>query len=75
MSEAGDVPKSLNYQSLGGLVVSAAVAVFGLFALPLIQSFGLEFRPAFWIVLAIEGVGLTGVILSVLTLHRERTLE
>jgi hypothetical protein len=75
MSEAGDFPKSLNYRSLSGLVISAAVAVFGLFALPLFQSFGLAFRPAFWLVLAVEAVALAGVVVSVLTLHRERTAD
>jgi len=75
MSETDDIPKSLSYRSLTGLVASAAVAVFGLFALPLFQSFGLAFRPAFWLVLAVEGVALAGVVVSVLTLHRERTIE
>lgn len=75
MTEAGDLPKSLNYRSLGGLVISAAVAVFGLFALPLFQSFGLAFRPAFWLVLVVEAIALAGVVVSVLTLHRKRTAE
>lgn len=75
MSETDEIPKSLSYRSLTGLVASAAVAVFGLFALPLFQSFGLAFRPAFWLVLAVEGVALAGVVVSVLTLHRERTIE
>jgi hypothetical protein len=51
------------------------LAVFGLFALPLFQSFGLAFRPAFWLVLGIEAVALAGVVVSVLTLHRRRTIE
>lgn len=75
MSETGDIPKSLNYRSLGGLVASSIVAAIGLFALPVFQSFGLAFRPAFWIVLTIEGVALFGVVVSVLTLHRSRTFE
>lgn len=75
MSDTGGIPKSLSYRSLGGLVASAGVAVFGLFALPLFQSFGLAFRPAFWLVLAVEAIALFGVIVSVLTLHRDRTME
>jgi hypothetical protein len=75
MNETNDIPKSLSYRSLGGLVASAALAGFGLFALPLFQSLGLAFRPAFWSVLAVEAVALAGVIISVLTLHRRRTIE
>ncbi|QPV63060.1 hypothetical protein I7X12_00015 [Halosimplex litoreum] len=75
MSDSGDVPKSLSYQSVAGLFLSSGLAVFGLFALPVFQSFGLEFRPAFWLVLAIEAVALVGVVVSVLTLHRDRTLD
>jgi hypothetical protein len=75
MSDTGELPKSLSYRSLGGLVASAALAVFGLFALPLFESFGLAFRPAFWLVLAIEAIALFGVIVSVLTLNRSRTMD
>jgi hypothetical protein len=75
MSTAADVPESLSYQSLAGLLLSTGLAIFGLFALPLIQSFGLAFRPAFWIVLGIEAVALAGVVASILTLHRKRSLE
>jgi hypothetical protein len=75
MSTADDVPDSLSYQSLAGLLLSTGLAVFGLFALPLFQSFGLAFRPAFWLVLGIEAVALAGVVVSVLTLHRRRTIE
>jgi hypothetical protein len=75
MSEADDVPESLSYRSLLWLFLSVGLAVFGLFALPVFQSFGLAFRPAFWLVLAVEAVALVGVVFSVLTLHRERTLD
>jgi hypothetical protein len=75
MDETQDVPKSLSYRSIGALFASTAVAVFGLFALPLFQSAGLPFRPAFAIVLAIEAVALAGVVISVLSLHRKRTLQ
>jgi len=70
-----DVPKELSYQSLWGLVLSAGLAVAGLFALPVFQSFGLGFRPAFWLVLTVEAVALAGVVASVLTLHRDRELD
>lgn len=75
MSDQSLAPEELNVRSLAGLVASAGLAVVGLFILPVFQSFGLAFRPAFWLVLAIEGVALAGVVISVLTLHRERTLE
>ncbi|MFC7075587.1 hypothetical protein [Haloarcula halophila] len=75
MSDHPPTPEELNVRSLAGLVVSVALAAVGLFILPVFQSFGLAFRPAFWLVLAIEGVALAGVVISVLTLHRERTLE
>jgi hypothetical protein len=75
MSEPGEVPDSLNYRSLAGLAASSGLAVVGLFALPVLQSFGLSFGPAFTLVLAIEAVALAGVVVSVLTLHRERTLD
>ena len=58
-----------------GLILSAGLAVVSLFILPVFQSFGLSFRPAFWLVLAIEAVALAGVVISVLTLHRKRTLD
>jgi hypothetical protein len=75
MSDRPDVPKRLSYRSLGALVAFSGLAVAGLFALPLFQSFGLAFRPAFWLVLAVEAVALAGVVASVLTLHRQRTLD
>lgn len=75
MSEETTAPEELNVRSLMGLVLSAGLAVVGLFILPVFQSFGLAFRPAFWLVLAIEAVALAGVVVSVLTLHRQRTLN
>lgn len=75
MSDQSLAPEELNVRSLAGLVASAGLAVVGLFILPVFQSFGLAFRPAFWLVLAIEAVALAGVVASVLTLHRERTLD
>ena len=75
MSEETSTPKELSFLSLIGLILSAALAVVGLFILPVFQSFGLAFRPAFWLVLAIEAVALAGVVISVLTLHRTRTLD
>jgi len=75
MSDRPDVPQQLSYQSLAGLVAFSGLAVAGLFALPVFQSFGLSFMPAFWLVLAVEAVALAGVVVSVLTLHRERTLD
>jgi hypothetical protein len=75
MSDSAEVPERLSYRSLAGLVASSALAAAGLFALPVFQSFGLGFRPAFWLVLAVEAVALVGVVVSVLTLHRERTLD
>jgi hypothetical protein len=75
MSDQSLAPEELNVRSLAGLVASAGLAVVGLFILPVFQSFGLAFRPAFWLVLAIEAVALAGVVVSVLTLHRERTLD
>jgi hypothetical protein len=57
------------------LVASSALAIVGLFVLPVFQAVGLAFRPAFWLVLGIEAIALAGVVISILTLHRERTLE
>jgi hypothetical protein len=68
-------PQSLNFRSLTGLVVFAALGAAGLFVLPLFQRLGLAFRPAFWLVLAIEFVALVGVVVSVLTLHRAREFD
>jgi len=75
MSEEPTTPEELSVRSLTGLVLSAGLAVVGLFILPVFRSFGLAFRPAFWLVLAIEAVALAGVVISVLTLHRQRTLD
>lgn len=75
MSEETTAPKELSVKSLTGIVLSAGLAVVGLFILPVFQSFGLAFRPAFWLVLGIEAVALAGVVVSVLTLHRKRTLD
>jgi hypothetical protein len=75
MSDEPEVPRRLSYWSLAGLVAFSGLAVVGLFILPLFQSLGLAFRPAFWLVLAVEAVALVGVVVSVLTLHRQRTLD
>ncbi|MEF8829426.1 MAG: hypothetical protein V5A49_10340 [Haloarcula sp.] len=75
MSEETQTPQELSVRSLVGLTLSSALAVVGLFILPVFRSFGLAFRPAFWLVLAIEAIALAGVVVSILTLHRERTLD
>lgn len=67
--------ETLNRSAIIGLLVSVAVAVAGLFALPVIQSLsGLSFGPAFAIVLATELLAFVGVAVSVLRLHREAPL-
>ena len=75
MSSTQSDPQSLSVRSLVSLTAFALLGAAGLFALPLFQAFGLAFRPAFWLVLAIEFVALLGVVASVLTLHRERTFD
>ena len=75
MSDPQTTPRRISARSLGGIAGSSALAVVGLFLLPVFQSFGLAFRPAFWLVLAVEGVALAGVVVSVLVLNRNRTLE
>jgi hypothetical protein len=75
MSVSETEPKELNMRSITALVFSVGVAIVGLFILPLFQSYGLSFRVSFALVLVIEFVGLIGVCASVLTLHRERTID
>lgn len=75
MDEDTSTPPELNRKSLVGLVLSSVLAMIGLFILPVFQSFGLAFRPAFWLVLGMEAVALAGIVASVLTLHKERTLD
>lgn len=75
MSENHAEPRELSMRSMAGLIAFAGLAVVGLFALPVFQSFGLAFRPAFWLVLGVEFVALIGVVASVLTLHRERSFD
>jgi hypothetical protein len=75
MSDSGELPPRKSYRSLAGLVASSVLAIVGLFILPVFQAAGLAFRPAFWLVLGIEAIALAGVVISTLTLHRERTLE
>ncbi len=75
MSEPGEPPARTSYRSLAGLVAFSGLAVVGLFILPVFQALGLAFRPAFWLVLAIEAIALAGVVASILTLHQERTLD
>jgi hypothetical protein len=66
-------PESLNTNAVVGLVASVALAVVGLFILPVLEnSFGLAFGPAFGITLVIEFVAFVGVAVSVLRLHNER---
>lgn len=74
-SDPTATPESLNTRAVIGLVASVALAVVGLFILPLLeQGLGLTFGPAFAITLAIEFVAFVGVAVSVLRLHRERTV-
>jgi hypothetical protein len=69
-------PATTNRRALAGLVGSVALGVAGLFALPAIRSaFGLDFGAAFWLVLAIEFVASLGVVVSVLSLYRARSLD
>ena len=66
----------LNTRSVVGLVVSVAVGVVGLFALPALQQgFGLSFQEAFWPLLAVEFLAFVGVAVSVLRLHEERSFD
>jgi len=45
-----DYPNSLNRLAVVGLVLGAAVAMAGLFALPTLESLGFAFRQAFLVV-------------------------
>ena len=66
----------LNTRSIVGLVVSVAIGVVGLFALPALQrSLGLSFQEVFWPLLAVEFLAFVGVAVSVLRLHEERSFE
>ena len=66
----------LNTRSIVGLVVSVAIGVVGLFALPALQrSLGLSFQEVFWPLLAVEFLAFIGVAVSVLRLHEERSFD
>lgn len=68
-------PEALNTRAVVGLVASVALAIIGLFILPVLEDgLGLAFGPAFAIALVIELVAFIGVAVSVLRLHRERTV-
>lgn len=68
--------ESMNTSAVVGLVGSVLVGVVGLFLLPVLQSLlGLEFGPAFSIVLAVELVAVVGVTVFIFRLHRENTFE
>lgn len=51
-----DYPSSLNRLAVVGLVLGAAVAMAGLFALPALESLGLAFREAFVVIGVVEFV-------------------
>jgi hypothetical protein len=75
-SDLGPEKRAPNTGALVAFIISLTLGVGGLFVLPALQSmFGLDFRPAFAIVLAIEIVALVGVIVSVLRLYRGPTIE
>lgn len=74
-SDPTATPESLNTRAVVGLIASVALAVVGLFILPVLENgFGLGFGPAFGIALVIEFVAFIGVAVSVLRLHTERTV-
>jgi hypothetical protein len=49
-SHSDEFPASLNVLAVLGFAVAAVVAAVGLFALPVLRSFGLSFREAFLVV-------------------------
>lgn len=74
--DLGPQKRAPNIGALVALIVSLILGVGGLFVLPALQSvLGLEFRPAFGLVLVIELVALAGVVVSVLRLYRGPTIE
>ena len=62
----------LNMTSVVGIVVCFVIAAGALFALPTLESRGIGFETAFWIVSAVELVTALGIIYFVLNLHEER---
>lgn len=62
----------LNTTSVVGIGVCFLIAAGALFALPTLESSGIGFETAFWIVSAVELVTAVGIIYFVLNLHEER---
>jgi len=62
----------LNTTSVVGIGVCFLIAAGALFALPTLESRGIGFETAFWIVSAVELVTAVGIIYFVLNLHEER---
>lgn len=74
--DLGPEQRAPNLRALAGLLISLAIGVGGLFALPALRSgLGLDFGVAFGLVLAIEFVAFIGVAASVLRLYRDRMIE
>lgn len=66
-------PESMSRRSIAGLGASVALAVAGLFTLPPLRSLGLSFTEAFWTTITLEFVAVVDVVVSVLTLYRDRS--
>jgi hypothetical protein len=62
----------LNITSVVGIGVCFVIAAVALFALPTIESRGVDFTTAFWLVSAVELVTAIGIIYFILNLHEER---
>ncbi|QKY16016.1 hypothetical protein [Halorubrum sp. CBA1229] len=70
--ESTETVAVLNTTSVVGIAVCFVLAVAALFALPTVQSRGVSFDTAFWIVSAVELVTALGIAYFVLNLHEER---
>jgi hypothetical protein len=61
----------LNTTSVVGIAVCFVLAAVALFALPTLQSRGIGFTTAFWIVSAVELLTAFGIIYFIFNLHEE----
>jgi len=70
--ESTETVAVLNTTSVVGIAVCFVLAVAALFALPTVQSRGVGFDTAFWIISAVELITALGIAYFVLNLHEER---
>lgn len=71
MTTAPGHTRADNRPALMLLAVSVLVGVAALFALPALQSLGLDFWVAFWGLMAVEFVAAVGVTYAVLQLRTD----